>query len=256
MSLYVDRLPVGYQEVAQQLLQLKPPPREGWQNEWDALLTRNTWLRRKLDRRRRVQEHCQYVANWLPELETSPPAVVVDIGPGLGELLEIAQHFGHQAIGIDARSGKGGMGDDYLLACRLMHERQGLQVHYTGLQDWLTDSSNYRDILNAVLAINMRGSIEQCFAHLLAGPPHHEHHKANRLVWRDELHTFAAFRNMFSIFRVLLKPNGVVLIHANGTGSRESEEMYDRLLRQAATTAGLETVLSSELRLHKFWRRN
>jgi len=252
MGYYQNGIPLGYKAVAARLAEDIEPPDLSLPDRWQKLMDGNPWLRKKINRRRRVIEHCRYVADWLPELATYPRGIVVDVGPGLGELLEIAGYFGHEPIGVDAKEGKGGMGDDYLAACRIMHEWRGLNVVYCGLSEFLREANGWPEMEGNVVAINMRGSIEQCFAHLLDGPPHHEHHRADRLVWRDKDEVAEAFDEMFRVYAKWLRDHGVVLIHANGTGTPESQSLYQWALQTCASKNGLELLLSSGGRLHKF----
>lgn len=225
--------------------ELKPVPSPEWQAEWGALMA-DPWLRRKTDRARRMAEHQAYVDKYLPEIKTSSPGLVIDIGPGCGELLEIAQQHGHAAIGVDAPNGAGGMGDAYLKSCRLMHQRQGLNVEYMDALGWFA-----RNRPSNVVAISARGSIEQVFARYMDGEPHDRHHNCRLLEWRFDNATHCAMRAMFRTIADMLRPDGILMIHANG--AKNSSE-YDKQVQIAA--GEFLTLLHTEpFTIHK-WGKN
>lgn len=223
------------------------PATDAWKDEWDTLMA-DPFLKRKLDRSRRVTDHLDYIAEYLPEIKDSPPGLVIDVGPGCGELLEMARECGHTILGIDAPNGIGGMGDGYLAACRLMHQRQHIPVEYVGFEAWLLAGNAWAE--ESVVAVNMRGSIEQCLSRFMVGPPHHEHHNCQQLDWSRTTDTVQMFDRMFSSYRSMLRDDGVVLIHANGTGY--TNRWYDTELRASAERCGLKLVRQEKNRLHKF----
>jgi cyclopropane fatty-acyl-phospholipid synthase-like methyltransferase len=208
------------------LPELRPAPSPDWRDEWDALMT-DAWLRRKTDRDRRMGEHLAYVDKFLPEIKAGPPGIVIDIGPGCGELLEIAREYGHTAIGVDAPNGKGGMGSAYVKACRLIHKRQGLHVEYHRALEWLQNVSYPRQ----VVAVNFRGSVEQVWSEFMDGPPHDETHEARRLSWRIGDALTASMRETFHAISKMLRPGGVLMVHANGA---KNATEYDELVRNVA----------------------
>jgi hypothetical protein len=221
-------------------LPLLDPPRPDWTTEWDELMHKSAnWLRTKLDRTRRLREHVNYLEDNGVYLWNLPPGSVVDLGPGGGELLEIAHACGHAAVGIDADSGDGGMGDDYLQACQLLHERQGLTVHYCGLAPILvSEELAYRQLVGVMRKcwlLNSRGSFEQMFAKHMDGDPHHLHHDAQRLSWRLDDANLHAFGLFFDLAQSLLQPGGHLLLHCNGSHNHAPMEF---ILREYAKRAG------------------
>lgn len=224
------------------------PAGDEWNAAWSSLMRGDSWLARKTDRTRRLMEHCEYVQKWLPELSVAPKGYVIDVGPGMGETLEIARLMGHVGIGVDAPDGDGGMGDKYLWASRLMHQRQGLNVAYAGFLDWLCEENNSQ-LSRCCVAINFRGSVEQVFSRFMAGEPHDKHHQAAQMewVWAGECESEA--RRMFAVMADLLRDDGVIVIHANG--SRNVEE-YNVRFKRYAEDSGLKLLDSVEPRLHKW----
>ena len=206
-----------------------------------------------MNRQARLEEHFEYLDKHFPDMIElgKDSGLVLDIGPGEGELLEIARALGYEILGIDASS-VAGMGYKYLRYSKLMHERQGIPVYYNGLGCWLKETQNNLEIRSTFVFINMRGSIEQCFAEHLVGVPHDEHHKATDMNWRCTGETQDAFAHMFRVFFLLLRPNGRVVIHANGTGAAVSQKWYDNTIQRAAYDAGLKLHARENNRLHSW----
>eukprot|EP00913_Durusdinium_trenchii_P013432 g12613.t1 len=225
-------------------LPLLPVPSPEWESRWHERM-RDAWLSQKLDRPRRLREHLDYVNRHVPCLGQTAPGVVFDLGPGAGELLEIARWMGHTAHGIDAESGTGGMGDEYLEACRLIWERQQLSVSLCGGARFFDEPQPATAIGQTVL-INSRGSLEQSFSQHLIGPPHDAHHDARRMSWRIDADLREAFNKMFQCAARLLRPEGLLLIHANGA---RNGAQADELLRRRPRVAWIPHA-ASELFLH------
>lgn len=228
-----------------------------WRAQRDALLRDDPWLQRKTDRCRRLAEHAEYIKKYCPEMQTLRGGIVIDIGPGPGEFLEIARHFRHSPYGIDAETGSGGMGDKYLRYSKLMTARQGLHVDYCGLEFWLNNvftggTLEWRDMSAGVVLINSRGSIEQAFSEHMEGVPHDVHHNCKMLAWRESGETEDVFFGAFAKFQRLLKPGCGVLIHANGAANGE---YYDSVVMRAAEENGFDCVLHEGLVLHKWVKR-
>lgn len=230
-----------------------------------AVLLDNVWLQRKLDRTRRLKEHCDYIVNMCPELETMAPGVVLDLGPGDGMFLEYARELEHETFGIDAATGKGGMGDDYLRACQIITGQKCLLVEYVGvfnvidnwrLQEQQVNEAKYAKVLDegeGVALINARGSLEQIFSDYMEGAPHHLHHKAADMEWRlnDGL-TRKAIREFMRWIAHQLRPGGVFVCHLNGSRNTEEAELC---LDKAATAAGLAWGFRTTGRLRVWEKR-
>lgn len=238
---------------------LRPVPSEAWQTEYDALMD-NPWLASKLERAKRIDESYKYIGEHLPEMFLMPKGVVIDIGPGPGEFLEIARNLGHDAIGIDAETGDGGMGNEYLRVSQLMTLRQNINVTYTGFETWVKrfgvdgcwDISKSE---NTIAVINSRGSIEQCLSDYMTGTPHDQHHRSDQLDWKMETATSEILLDAFEVFAKLLRPGGILLIHANGTGSNQSRYWYDACVCACGVSVGLKLVKQEGTRLHK-WEKS
>lgn len=234
-------------------LPLHPVPNPGWQQEWDCLM-QDPWLFRKLNRENRVREHWEYVEQYLPELATvtPDPRVVLDVGPGCGELLEIARQHNYLPLGVDAAVGEGGMGNAYLRASQLVTQRQDIPVYYEGLLPFAR-----RDAMHGfngdVSIINSRGSIEQAFSDYMEGEPHHTHQCCRKLRWKETEETARIITGVWLRFSQWLRPGGILLVHANGSAD---DTWYDETVRESALLSGLALVYQEGLRLHKWIREN
>lgn len=224
------------------------PPRPEWDAEW-ATATETEFVRRKTDRGRRMHEHQEYVSRWLLDAFHQSPGLVIDIGPGCGELLELARAAGHDILGVDAPEGDGGMGDEYLAACRLMHERQRIPVVYMRLLDWLAQETVIGEFAGRCVAVNFRGSIEQCFSDYMLGEPHHVHQDAKRLAWREDEATAETIDAAMLRLASLLRHGGHLAIAFNGASN---SEWASRTFDDAGIAAGLTLKLSDGDRV-KVW---
>ena len=213
-------------------------------------LLKDPWLAKKLDPDRRNREISAYFEKYCQELIDEPldSNYVIDVGPGAGEFLSLARSKGHRILGIDAPSGDGGMGHNYLQASRLFCEQRDVTVEYIGLSRWLHGNP----LAMSVRFINMRGSIEQCFAQYMEGLPHHVHHDCRQLNWRRTRATQEAFESMMASYRRMLVSGGAVLIHANG--SKSGDAWYSHAIEHAAQESNFELVISDGLLLKK-WRK-
>lgn len=243
------------------MLELYPSPSHAWMARF-VELTSTDYLSKKYNRQKRLREKLDYINEHCGEIRQAEPGVVVDIGPGPGEFLEWCRSFGHMAYGVDAAIGEGGMGNEYLELSRLLTHRQELQVDYIGFREWLKNKEDESISLidGEVILINSQGSLEQCFAEYLLGPPHHEHHDCHKQLWDHERFNelWEEFDRMFAVFRRLLHEDGHVLIYCNGAG--ESEQGVNNtasvmaMLRESAERAGFQ-VVKQAWRLLKFGKR-
>ncbi len=237
-------------------LPLYPVPNEEWQVEFDRLMRADAYLRKKYNRKTRLAEHLQYIAQNCPEILNAEPGMVVDLGPGAGELLEMARVFGHRAIGIDAPTGEGGMGEGYLRLSKLMHVRQKLDVEYIGGPAFFQTLSklDVAGLVGDMVLLNARGSFAQCWAEHVGGPPHHINHdcKQQYWMWSDEL--FADWSRAFRAMFAHLRPGGHVLIAANRLGEQSNQQRYDKEITSVAKAAGFESIATADSYIHK-WRK-
>ena len=201
-----------------------------------AELMADPWLREKLRRDRRLREHGDYLERFVPWIADVEPGLVIDIGPGGGELLEICRELGHEVFAIDAATGKGGMGAAYLEASRILLDAKGIPVDDDGLLSIVRTCEDWA--VNAVVLMNSRGSLEQVFSDYMDGPPHDEHHVASKMTWRlgDKM-TETAMRRMMNWTAFQLRPGGVFLCHLNGSTNTERAELD---LDMQAIKAGLQ----------------
>ena len=236
-----------------QELPLDPAPDADWQREVDQILERNAWLRKKVDRRKRQLETAEYIAAYLPQLkrEDFTKGLVVDIGTGPGDFLEHCRHHGHDIMGVEAPTGEGGMGNDYVAYSHLMHQRQGIPCLYERWLDLLVDRDEVASP-GSVAVFNSRGSMEQCFSEFMVGEPHDKHQDAKRLAWDES----DDCRRMFSVMAVMmhdmLRPGGLVHVHANGA---KNTDWYDIHISAAFVEAGFMGIdVSEDGRRHK-WQK-
>ncbi len=225
---------------------LKPNRSAEWEEEYNSLM-KNPWLKNKLVRENRLKEHFEYVDQYLPEIKTAEPGLVIDLGPGCGELLEIARKNRHDVLGVDAKTGDGGMGDKYLRASQLMTQRQKIPVEYVGFSEWI--QQDFCNLTSSVVVINSRGSIEQMYHDHMHGEPHDRHQCCGKLAWKITGILQDEFIRMFRVLWTLLRPGSVIRIHANG--ARNTDE-YDLLIRECSKTSGLKLIANESNRLHKW----
>lgn len=238
------------------LMPIPQRPYPGWQAEFDRV-TSDQYVARKYNRAERIAEKLAYIEDHCPEVKQGGGAVL-DLGPGPGEYLEICRHFGNHVAGIDAPTGDGGMGNEYLLLSELMCQRQRITVWRNGLlpiingESPLGSSGSRIHLQPGFSLINSQGSIEQCFAHRMVGTPHHVHKNCRLLAWKVDDELRAEFRQMMERFHWLLRPGGAVLIYANGAANTPE---YTREIKEAADAAGLKLVREDvDGRLHR-WER-
>jgi len=194
---------------------------------------KDEYLSKKYDRARRIRDHQQYLKDLCPEIFSAQDAAnrkVIDIGPGPGELLEIARSFGYETVGYDAKLEDCEMGVPYIVLSSMMAERQKLDIRYCGFETILPrlpieDASTF--------LINSRGSIEQVFKAHLVGVPHRVHHDAKRLAWSMSEAMENDFRNLFEEAARILVPGGYFVIHGNGTTNNDSyHQMIVQIIEQ------------------------
>jgi hypothetical protein len=209
------------------------------------MLEKNPWLRKKVDRGRRMPELRKYVDKYIPEMRERPLRGFLDIGPGPGDLIELAMAASMDAHGWDAETPEGGMGDDYLAYSRLCHELRGLDVTYC---------NDFRPIqvkFNRSLSIiNLRGSIEQVMSDYMVGEPHHVHQDCRKLKWGGQ-RAEAGLMEFLKVMRAALSDrDGILMIAANGAANTQ---WYDEKVFAFYDEAGFSRVERFDERNHKFY---
>lgn len=211
----------------------KAIPNPEWAREFRLLILSRPWLKEKLDRTRRLQEQWAYLRELVPELwDGESKGLIIDLGCGPGELLELTRQYGFDVLGVDASAGDGGMGDAWLKAARMLSERNRVPVEVKPFSTWLYSTK----LENAARLINSRGSWEQMFSEYMDGPPHHEHHNATKLSWRIDDNLMNCLVGVMIRLTRILQSNGILLIHCNGSSNHQE---FEPLLLKAADIAGL-----------------
>lgn len=211
-------------------LELKKIPYESWTKRYNTLM-KNPYLAKKYNRAKRIKDIRKYIGEHTPELKRLAGKTVLEIGPGMGEWLEVCRAFGHNVIGIDAKIDDCEMGNEYIQMSKLMTDRQKLSVHYKGFDTYLKEPVNVLIPNNYIFYINMRGCIEQCFKDHMTGTPHRKTKKASGLRWNTDQATWDMFYTMFEEFNRILVDGGYLVIHANG--SKNNAE-YDNFILETA----------------------
>tara|TARA_Y100001938_G_C8051096_1_gene411758 strand:+ start:409 stop:1152 length:744 start_codon:yes stop_codon:yes gene_type:complete len=189
-------------------------------------LLKDEYVRKKCNRSRRIPEQLRYIETYCPELirEVKNPGIVLDIGPGPGEFLEICRFLGHDTKGYDAPLNDSEMGDNYVMFSHLSSKNQKLDIEYIGFEN-IIESLPQKD--NSVFFINSRGSIEQVFKAHLRGVPHRIHKQSSYLCWDIDQTLRDKFIKFFKEISRVLQPGGVFFIHGNGTMNTSE---YDKLI--------------------------
>lgn len=227
-----------------------PAPNVEWQRSYDRLLIDDTWLKHKTGRKRRIAEQFSYLTANAPHVFETEPGLVIDLGCGPGELLEICRAAGHEILGVDADdSGKGGMGWKYVQLSRLVCEKQNIPTMRLGLFGWLNDYSIERMAGRAVL-VNARGSWEQMFAEFQDGPPHDEHHDSKKLRWRLDDALADRINLALTSLKRLLREDGLLLIACNGASNHKA---FEELLANRAHAAGLDLTSDTRMKTEKIY---
>jgi len=202
-----------------------------------GILDGNEWLIKKLDPDKRRAGHLAYMFKHFRDMNGG---TFVDLGPGAGEALEIAQSRGATAIGFDAATGEGGMGNPYLSVCRELARERGVDVRYVGalMIDYVIPH-------NSVDFINSRGSIEQILCGWMNGSPHHTHQNCNLMKWKTNCRL--GICGFLQKCANVLKPGGTLLIHANGAANTD---IYDLAIESRAPKWNFK-VKKHEAGLHR-----
>lgn len=207
-------------------------------------LVKDPWLARKVNRNRRVAEMMVYMDQFLPEMKDRKLGGFLDIGPGPGEMIELAMAGQMDAYGWDAETPEGGMGDAYLEYSRLSHQVRDLDVTYCN--DFAPIEVRFR---NALSIINLRGSIEQVLSGCMNGEPHHKHQNCNLLSW-DMKRGREGLKKFLKCMRASLLDNGILMIAANGA---KNTDWYDRTITSIYSDCGFSRMKWFDERTHKFY---
>jgi len=230
-------------------LELKPIPSNTWQAQYNVLM-QDKYLSKKYNRKRRIKDKRKFMGEMTPELKHCTDKIVLDIGPGMGEYLEICREFGHKVYGIDAEIDDCEMGNEYIKMSKLMIDRQKIAVKYIGFDRYLDGAPAYHFLDGSVFYIVMQGSIEQCFKDYMTGPPHRKTKKASGLKWKTDKPTWDIFYKMFEEFDRILVDGGYIVIWANG--SKNNVEYDDMILRTAKKFPAFKLFKKIKKTFHKF----
>ncbi len=230
------------------MVKLKPVPNKEWQQKYNKLM-KDEYLSKKYNRDKRIKAKRKYITEHCPEIKHCKDKLILDIGPGPGEFLEVCREFGHRVMGIDAPINDCEMGNEYIQLSRLMTKRQKLGVIYCGFEEWLKEPLD-DEFKNTAFLINLQGSLEQCFKDYMTGPPHRETKNAGLLSWVIDDKLKVLFYKMFAEFDRILEDGGYVLIYGNGA---KNAPQYDNLiLRTAEKFPAFKLYKKQGKTLHKF----
>lgn len=172
-----------------------------------APLLRDPYLAKKYNRAARIKEKQDYIERLAPEIAQGG-LFVADIGPGPGEFLEWARHYGNKILGVDSPS-ENAMGAEYEVLSRLCHEYQKLPVLYYGLDGFIKDPLGGFDL------INLQGSLEMAMEPCLVGEDFHKHHRVQDMTLNVVLGR-AYLQTVFDAFYEKLNRKGRVILYCNG----------------------------------------
>jgi len=232
------------------MINLFPVPYDDWQHKFDVV-TKDPYISKKYDRNKRLQNKSIYIKKNFKDVDFKG-AMVLDIGPGPGEFMEICRELGANVFGIDAPIMFSEMGNEYMTLSKLMVDRQQLDVKYIGLETLLKkeDKLPYPD--NYFRIINSQGAIEQVFRDYLEGIPHRVKKDKNLTSWviDDKLENILTL--FFTEILRTLEPKGICLIYGNGA---KNVKEYDKLIKKiVGNIDGLALIYSKKHRLHKVRR--
>jgi hypothetical protein len=207
-------------------------------------LKKDPWLARKVNRVRRTPEIIAYTTKYLPEMNDIKLGGFLDIGPGPGELIELAMAKQMDAYGWDAKTPEGGMGDAYLEYSRLSHLVRDLDVTYCN--DFTPIEVRFR---NALSIINLRGSVEQVLSSCMNGEPHDKHQDCRLLSW-DMKRGRDGLKKFLKCMRASLLDNGILMIAGNGA---KNTGWYDKAVSGLYSECGFTRMKRFDERTHKFY---
>jgi SAM-dependent methyltransferase len=232
-------------------IKLLPVPNTEWGKKYSELLN-NSFIKYKYNRERRLKSKEEYIDKYLPEIKTKK-GIILDLGPGPGEFLEICRYYGNEIVGIDAKEDDSiGMGTEYIKLSKLLTERQKINVLYNGVENYIKNKNfPFKD--QEISVINSQGSIEQIFRENFKLSPHANHDGKQFEEWIFDEKLKNNMNNFISECKRIIKPSGVLLIYANGAKSLENTKKYrELLLKTIKETGGFELVFEKDFRLHKF----
>lgn len=239
------------------IISLYPLPRPEWQAEFDEIF-KDKYMNEKYHRSYRVERFrdlYRYVNDYLPQINGNSTTSfsklkVLDIGPGMGEFLELCRGYGHEGVGIDCAVDASEMGLEYMKLAVLMAERQKLDIRYEGFDNWVEKgfSETGFDVINS------QGSFDQVCKKYLIGEPHLVHKNSKLLEWdlnNPELETFIV--KMFNETYKALNMDGVFMIYTNASkNQKEFAEWFMNTIKNKCV--GFELVQSDLHRIFKFQR--
>jgi len=217
--------------------------------ELDAIFMRNPFVKRKLNRERRARDKAQYVMQYVPEA-TTMQGTVVDVGCADGLFLEYARAAGNAVVGIDASTGEGGMGDDYLAAAALLSDRQGITVFRTGFNEFVhAMCADVRE--ESCVVFNFQGSWAMLHWELgyIIGEPHDQHQDTKQLAFAMCEGLTRQWGAWFTWMRSRLCEDGVIMMLFNET--QNQREMVDAL-DQVAIEVGFTVERADSTLVRKY----
>lgn len=203
---------------------LNPVPSAEWQAKYDELM-KDPYLSKKYNRNKRIKDHKEYIKKCTPEITRCIGRTVLEIGPGMGEWLELCSMYGHDGIGIESELNESEMGNEYSQMIKLMAERQNLNINFVGFVNYLYSEDKFIEP-GSIFYINIRGSIEQCFKDYMTGIPHKITKNAHGLKWNITTELWDLWDKMVAEFDRILEVGGFIYCWANGS---QNNPEYDNL---------------------------
>jgi hypothetical protein len=216
----------------------------------DALLS-HPWILKKFDREKRIADKERYIDNYLPEIKKGG-LDILDIATGPGEMLELAEQWKNNPVGIEYCSGMFKRENDFLYEQYniLRHKEKNLRVIYTDINDLIICSAGYHrlsadtgpfDIINCQHAINFIAR------HVFNNHPEREYKNDGEWIFNDEFDLF--FNRYFQWCRAHLKSRGVVMLAALRA---VNEKEYSARVQAIGVANGFTVEISARDLNHKF----
>lgn len=223
-------------------------PSKNWEEEYKKIIS-DPYIAKKYNRNRRISDKIKYINEFLPNIKNGNE-VVLDIGPGPCEFLEVCRFFNNEIYGIDATSDESEMGYEYLRLSELMAERQKIPVKYIGLDKLILNGNlSFED--EKFTVINSQGSIEQVCEDYMDGDKSVKHKDARLISWNESDDTLLFFNKLFLELKRILKIGGILMIYGNGS---KNVDYYNWMVNEFCDKNNMKIIFTKYKCLHKIIR--